>query len=105
MSNLYNKIVELCESRDITGYRLCKDIHARPSMLTDLKMGRKEALALDTLSKIANYFSVSVDYLLGNEQEKKPTVIDDELNNDLNDLIKKFRAAASPQTAHTLRCI
>lgn len=32
----------------------------------------------ETLSKIANYFNVSVDYLLGNEQKEKPDTISDE---------------------------
>ena len=47
----------------------------------------------DTLSKIAAYFDVSVDYLLGNEQEKKPvTNKDDELIKAINErpLLKRF---------------
>ena len=42
MSKLYNNIVSLCESKGITGYRMCKEIGIQPSILTDLKMGRKD---------------------------------------------------------------
>ena len=71
MANLYRTIAELCESKNITGYRLCKDIGMTPSVLTDLKMGRKTGLSAKNANKIATYFGVSVAYLLG--EEKAPT--------------------------------
>ena len=73
MSNLYNVIAQLCKTKGISGYRLCKEIGIQPSILTDLKVGRKQSLSAETLSKIAAHFNVSVDYLLGNEIEKAPT--------------------------------
>lgn len=69
MCELYKRINTLCEKRGITGYKLCKDIEMRPSILTDLKMGRTAILSTVNLNKIANYFSVSVDYLLNGEKE------------------------------------
>lgn len=71
MSDLYNVISALCEQHGKTVYKLCKDIGVRGSVLSDLKTGRKKGLSAETLSKIAEHFSVSVDYLLGNEQNKK----------------------------------
>lgn len=35
-------------------------------------MGRKQGLSAETLSKISNYFGVSVDHLLGNDPKEKP---------------------------------
>ena len=70
MSKLYNNIVSLCESRGITGYRMCKEIGIQPSILTDLKMGRKEGLSSKNADKIARYFGVSVSFLLGTEEER-----------------------------------
>lgn len=72
MSDLYKTIMELCSKREITGYRLCKDAGVQPSILTDLKMGRQKSLSAKNADKIASYFNVSVGYLLGNEDEKKP---------------------------------
>jgi transcriptional regulator with XRE-family HTH domain len=68
MSNVYNIIASLCEDKGVSSYRMCKDIGMQPSVMTDLKKGRKQTLHPDSLRKIATYFNVSVDYLLGNEK-------------------------------------
>lgn len=65
MSKLYKNIIGLCESRGISGYRMCKEIGIQPSILTDLKMGRKEGLSSKNADKIARFFGVPVGYLLG----------------------------------------
>lgn len=73
LSTLYMTISRLCEQRGISGYRLCRDIGIQPSILTDLKSGRKKGLAAETAQKIADYFGVTVGYLLGNEKEPVQT--------------------------------
>lgn len=70
MSPLYNRIDELCKQRKISGARLCREIGIQPSILTDLKYGRQKGLSAVTAQKIAAFFSVSVAYLLGEENEK-----------------------------------
>lgn len=72
MSDLYKVVLDLCEKKGISGYRLCKDAGIQPSILTDLKMGRQKSLSARNAEKIASYFGVSVSYLLGNEDAKKP---------------------------------
>lgn len=72
MSDLYKIISSLCEKHGVSGYRLCKDIGIQPSIITDLKSGRKKGLNAETASKIADYFEVSVGYLLGTEQKETP---------------------------------
>ena len=85
MSKLYNNILSLCENKGITGYRMCKEIGIQPSILTDLKMGRKEGLSSKNADKIARYFGVSVGYLLGpdysevDETKKSPSVSDEDI--------------------------
>lgn len=69
MSKLYETIVQLCAERGVNITELCRQSGASRGSLTDLKMGRKASLSAATLSKIATYFGVSVDYLLGNEKE------------------------------------
>ena len=73
MSELYNRIMSLCEQKGVSGYRMCKDIVMQPSVLTDLKMGRQNGLSAKNADKIAAYFGVSVVYLLGTETKKAPT--------------------------------
>ena len=74
MYNLYENIYALCNERKITPGALCGELGFRRSVLSDLKNGRKKSLDTTTLMKIAEYFNVSVDYLLtGEEIKKTPT--------------------------------
>ena len=74
MSNLYKRIDALCSMHNVSITTMCKASGASRASLSDLKVGRKQNLSTETLSKIDAYFSVSVDYLLGKEIEKAPTV-------------------------------
>lgn len=74
MSNLYECIMKLCADKGISGYKMCADTGISRGLLTDLKAGRKKTITTGTAQKIADYFEVSVDYLLGNETEKAPTL-------------------------------
>ena len=69
MGNLYDTIIELCESKGIKGGKMCTDIGISKGLLTDLKMGRRTGVSAVTAQKIAAYFGVSVGYLLGNEKK------------------------------------
>lgn len=81
MATLYDNIISLCESRGIKGGKMCTDTGISKGLLTDLKMGRRSGVSAVTAQKIANYFGVSVGYLLGEEEQKeKPTVKDDGLS-------------------------
>ena len=78
MYNLYENIYALCNERKITlalAVRILRNwLGFRRSVLSDLKNGRKKSLDTTTLMKIAEYFNVSVDYLLtGEEIKKAPT--------------------------------
>lgn len=83
MSELYNLIQGLCSKKGVTITDLCRESGASRGSLTDLKMGRKKGLSSETLSKLADYFDVSVDYLLGKEERPatgngdKPRKIED----------------------------
>ena len=78
MGTLYEKIISLCEEKGIKGGKMCTDIGMSKGILTDLKMGRQSGVSTANAQKIANYFNVSVGYLLGEEEEKKeqPTDFD-----------------------------
>lgn len=65
MSELYKRIEELCKNNGATITDMCRASGAPRGSLSDLKMGRTNGLNSNTLSKIATYFGVSVDYLLG----------------------------------------
>lgn len=69
MSELYKRIENLCAQKNITVTAMCRESGASRASLSDLKVGRKQSLSADTLSKIASFFGVSIDYLLGAPQD------------------------------------
>ena len=78
LSTLYNRITELCKTKGVTGSRMCLDLGMSKSILSDIKNGRKRGISTATAQKMAAYLDVSVDVLLGEEDEKKeqPTEYD-----------------------------
>ncbi len=96
MSILYMRLSLLCKERGISAYRMCKDCSIQPSVMTDLKMGRKKSMNAETIGKIADYFCVSSDYLLGKTDIKAPpsdksTIADPQIE----ELLKRFLALNS----------
>lgn len=71
---MYNIFVELLQQHNTTPYQVAKATGVSNGCLSDWKRGRSTP-KYDALSKIADYFGVSVEYLLG--KEKKPTENDE----------------------------
>lgn len=69
MTTLYINISALCAKHKITPSKLCSDLGISRGIITDLKAGRKKDIYATTAWKIANYFGVSVGYLLGFENK------------------------------------
>lgn len=69
MSELYNRIAMLCKQQGISIGKMCNQLGISRGNLTELKMERIKTLKTDNLTKIAVFFNVSVDYLLGNEEK------------------------------------
>ena len=80
MDNMYGIIEGLCESNGIKPGKLCSELGISRGTLSDLKAGRTKKLSADNAQKIADYFSVTTDYLYGREEkEKLPADEDQEL--------------------------
>ena len=72
MCTIYNRIIELCKSKGVSGSRMCLDLGLSKSTLSDIKSGRKKGISVPTAQKIADYFGITVDELYGREvQEEK----------------------------------
>lgn len=98
MATLYETLDSLCKSKGIKGGRMCSDLGISKSLMTDLKSGRKKGVNAETAQKLANYFGVSVGYLLGEEDAKeKPTVQDDGLSEEKRKLIDKIKKLPEDQ--------
>lgn len=84
MGTLYESIKNLCDSAGIKGGKMCVDLGISKSIMTDLKNGRRSGISLDTAQKIADYFGVSVDRVLGAEQKEKSSTSEEaELDREL----------------------
>ncbi|MDR3237767.1 MAG: helix-turn-helix domain-containing protein [Spirochaetia bacterium] len=71
----YSIIQNLLKERNLEAKDLAENIGVYPPRLSDWKSGRLKFPSIDNLEKIADYFNVSVDYLLG-----KPDAPHDSLN-------------------------
>ena len=72
---VYNNILALCNSRvpRTTFSKMCVDLGISKSLGTKLKEDPDRSINGETAKKIADYFGVSIDLVLGKEQKEKPT--------------------------------
>lgn len=106
MSILSDRIDNLCKERGITGYRLCKDIGISPNVMTELRSGRRNGINAKNANKIADYFGVTVGYLLGEEEKEKPAGQKaDGLTEEEIEYIKWFREEATEKEKALVRMI
>lgn len=84
----YDRFKALCDQRGVSCNRAAIEMGLSNATPTSWKK-RGLTPKADTLAIIANYFGVSVDYLLGEETEaKKPLVNDDEELTEMLEVLK-----------------
>ena len=85
---------------------LCADKNLSPNAVaTELKIPSGSITAwrngatprTKSLTKIANYFGVTVDYLLTGEKEKAPGITAESLTDEEQELISIWRSVMSPE--------
>ena len=76
----FNRFRALCDQRNISVYRACTEIGLNRSAVAKWKNGGKPNGS--TAAKLADYFGVTTDYLLGQSEESapagKPRIVSDE---------------------------
>jgi transcriptional regulator with XRE-family HTH domain len=100
MNEIYARIEALCKSRGMNITEMCKKCSIPRASLTDFKMGRNKSLSASTLQKIAEYFSVSVEYLLVGEAPSSEEVNlkialfggEEGITDEMLEEVKKFAA-------------
>lgn len=72
---IFNSIVSLCNEKvpKVSPSKMCTDLQISRSLITKLKDNPNRSINGDTAQKIADYFGVSVDRVLGKEQKESPT--------------------------------
>ena len=77
MTDVCKNIDKLLKERGISGVKMSADLGMSRSFMTELRKGRAKSIKIETAQKIADYFGVSVESLLGTETEKAPAPEDE----------------------------
>ena len=70
---MYDIFEKLCAEKGVTPYRVCKETGLTTSTISNWKAGRYTPKT-DKLQKIADFFKVSIEYLMGNEKKEETPV-------------------------------
>lgn len=70
--DFYSKFEKLCQSKGVTFARVREELGISQSTMASWK-SRGLTPKYETAKKLSDYFGVSVDYLLGNEEKEKST--------------------------------
>lgn len=88
---MYSIFAELAQKHGVTAYQVSKATGISQQMFSSWKSGRTTPKQ-DSLKKIADYFGVTVDYLItGEEKEKTPPVGEILTEGELN-IVKLYRS-------------
>ncbi len=88
MCTFYERVIELSAQKGVSGSRVCLELGLSKSTLSDIKAGRKKGVSAETAQKFANYFGVTVGYLLGEEEKDKPLINEDEELTEYVEMLK-----------------
>ncbi|MBE6733380.1 MAG: hypothetical protein E7561_05220 [Ruminococcaceae bacterium] len=72
----YETFKDLCKVKNIKPTHVVQELGLSSANMSNWKSGRNPKT--DILNRIADYFDVSVDYLLGNEPKENPAANSDE---------------------------
>lgn len=96
------RIRELREAKGMQQKELAIDLSVSQPTISDWESGRKIPSARST-KKLADYFDVSIDYLLGRDNKKPAPEDGDGLDEELVTLIKRIPADRMPEVERYLR--
>lgn len=68
---MYERIRNLREDRDLTQREIAELLHCTQVCYSNYEIGKRD-IPTDVLETLADFYSVSVDYLLGRTNVKKP---------------------------------
>lgn len=82
-------VVELLDKKGISGAKMSRDLGFSNAVFSQWKSGAQNP-SMKSIIKMANYFGVSVEYLLGNEQKEKPAGFTDEQLKQYNEIMSIY---------------
>ena len=103
--NTVERVKRLCKERNVSIHKLEMDLEFSNGYISQLRKGN---IPYDRLFKIANYFNVSIDYLMGNEEfTEEQALLDVRISKDpeLKSALKKYFALSDTKKKHVLELI
>ena len=89
----YRIIDSLCKDRGVSFYRMSEESGITRSIMSELKSGRTKSLTSESIIKLAKYFDVSADVILGiDRHEPEQVAVKD---HGLDEALSKARELAS----------
>lgn len=96
------RLENLLEERNLTQKRLSTELHIAPSTLNGyLRRNREPDFA--TLIKLADYFEVSTDYLLGVTNIRRPYISNGCYDDNEEDLLDTYRALGPQEQSYLIK--
>lgn len=74
---MYKIFEELCRNKGVSAYRVSKETGITTATITCWKQGKYEPKS-EKLQKLADYFGVSLEYLMTGEEKEIPAISDRE---------------------------
>lgn len=90
MEDMHKIIDQLLAQKGISGSKMSRDLGMSRSFMTELRKGRSKGITAETAQKIADYFDVSVRYLLGTEDNKESPILTRKDEREVSDDDIKF---------------
>lgn len=90
---MYEVFEQLLQKNGVTPYKVAKEAGVTQTALSNWKSGRSTPTT-KTLRKIADYFGVTIDYLMNGEEKKERTLTpkdERDLKRDLDRIMEEIR--------------
>lgn len=93
---MYEVFEQLLQKHNVTAYKVAKEAGVTQTALSNWKSGRSTPTT-KTLKKIADYFGVTVDYLMSGKDETKEKISElttrdeKDIAKDLNSIMEKLK--------------
>lgn len=105
VSNMYSLIERLCRERGTNVTIMCRNLDITRSVLSELKSGRTRQLSSDYTARIAAYFGVSVEHLLGQPELETYADPPEELPGELRAIARKLSGLSQEQQKRMLHLL
>ena len=96
------RLENLLEERNLTQRKLATELHIAPSTLNGyLRRGREPDF--DTLIRLAEYFEVSTDYLLGVTNIRRPSLPPECYDDKEGELLETYRSLCPQEQTYLIK--